>query len=64
MAGGGSQGSLAGVVVAEAVGVALEVEHDGAVQEPVEHRGGDGGVAQDLAPGGDPGVGGQDDAGF
>ena len=33
------------------VGVAVEVEDDGAVQEPVEHRGGDGGVAEDLAPG-------------
>jgi hypothetical protein len=38
------------VVVAQPVGVAVEVEHDGAVQEPVEHGGGDGGVAEDLAP--------------
>ena len=33
------------------VGVAVEVEDDGAVQEPVEHGGGDGGVAEDPAPG-------------
>ena len=39
------------MVVAEAVGVAVEVEHDGAVQEAVEHGGGDGGVAEDVAPG-------------
>ena len=37
------------MVVAEAVAVAVEVEHDGAVQEPVEHGGGDGGVAEDVA---------------
>jgi hypothetical protein len=34
------------------------------VQESVEHGGGDGGVAEDLAPGSDAPVGGQDDAGF
>lgn len=39
------------MVVAEAVGVAVEGEHDGAVQEPVEEGGGDGGVAEDLSPG-------------
>ena len=38
------------MVVAESVGVAVEVENHGAVQEPVEHGGGDGGVAEDLAP--------------
>ena len=37
---------------------AVEVEHDGAVEEPVEHGGGDGGVAEDLAPGADAAVGG------
>jgi hypothetical protein len=30
-------------VVAEVVGVAVEVDHDGSVQEAVEHGGGDGG---------------------
>jgi hypothetical protein len=38
------------VVVAEAVAVAVEVEDDGSVQEPVEHGGGHGGVAEDLTP--------------
>ncbi len=55
---------VAGVVVAEAVGVAVEVDHDAAVQEPVEHGGGDGGVAEDLAPGADAAVGGEHDRGF
>jgi hypothetical protein len=52
------------VVVAEAVAVAVEVEHDGAVEEPVEHGCGDGGVAEDLAPAGDAAVGGDHDRGF
>ena len=59
-----AEGVGAGVVVAEPVGVAVEVEHDRAVQEAVEHGGGDGGVAEDLAPGADAAVGGQDDARF
>ena len=54
----------AGVVVAEAVAVAVEVEDDGAVEEPVEHGGGDGAVAEDLTPGRDATVGGQHDAGL
>ncbi len=52
------------MVVAESVGVAVEVEDDGAVEEAVEHGGGDGGVAEDLGPGSDATVGGQDDAGL
>ena len=52
------------MVVAEAVGVAVEGEHDGAVQEAVEEGGGDGGVAEDLAPGSDAPVAGQDDGGL
>jgi hypothetical protein len=52
------------VVVAEPVGVAVEGEDDGAVQEPVEQGGGDGGVAEDLSPGPDAAVAGQDDGGF
>jgi hypothetical protein len=39
------------VVVAEAVGVAVEGHDDGAVQEPVQESGGHGGVPQDLTPG-------------
>jgi hypothetical protein len=62
--GGAAEGVGAGMVVAQAVGVAVEVEHDRAVQEAVEHRGGDGGVAKDLAPGPDAAVGGQDGAGL
>lgn len=50
-------------MVAESVGVAVEVEHDGAVEDPVEH-GGDGGAAKDLTPGRDAAVGGEDDAGL
>ena len=52
------------MVVSEAVAVAVEVEYDGAVQEPVEHGGGDGGVAEDLAPAGDAAVGGDHDRCF
>ena len=52
------------MVVAEAVGVAVEGEDDGAVQEAVEEGGGDGVVAEDLAPGSDAPVAGQDDGGF
>lgn len=49
--GGRSQGLASGVVGALSVGVAVEVEHHGAVKEPVEQRCGDGGVAQDIPPG-------------
>jgi hypothetical protein len=52
---------VGGVVGAEPVGVAVEVEDDGSVQEPVEHGGGDGGVAEDLAPRSDAPVARQDD---
>lgn len=52
------------MVFAEAVGVAVEVEDDGSVEEAVEEGGGDGGVAEDLAPGADAAVAGQDDGGF
>ena len=47
----------------EAVAVAVEVEHDAAVQESVEHGGGDDVVAEDVAPGGDAAVGGEHDRG-
>ena len=41
------------MLVSEAVGVAVEGEgeDDGAVQQPVEHGGGDGGVVEAVAPG-------------
>lgn len=54
----------AGVVLAEPVGLPVEVDDDGAVQEPVEHGRGDGGVAEDLAPRSHAPVGGEDDAGI
>ena len=40
------------------------VEHHGPVQQPVEHRGGDHRVVEDLSPGGDAQVGGQRDGAF
>ena len=49
---GGSGGWWAGeVAVFEAVAVAFEREDLGVVNEPVDHRGGDDVVAEDLAPG-------------
>jgi len=45
--GGGAECFSSGVVFAEAVGVAVEVEDDGSVEEAVEEGGGDGGVAED-----------------
>ena len=44
--------------------VAVEVQDDGPVQEPVEHGGGDRGVAEDLATSADPTVVGQGDGGL
>jgi hypothetical protein len=41
------------VAVFEAVAVAFEGEDLGVVDEAVDHRGGDGVVAEDLAPGAD-----------
>ena len=40
-------------MVAESVRGSVEGDDDGSVQEPVEHRGGDGRVAEDLTPGAD-----------
>ena len=50
---GGRPGVWAGpeVAVFEAVAVAFEAEDLGVVDEPVDHRGGDDVVAEDLAPG-------------
>ena len=64
-AGGGSAEGFGGVVViSEAVGLAVEVDHHQAVQEAVEHGGGHGGVTEDLSPSAHAAVGGDDDAGF
>ena len=61
---GGSGGRRAGeVAVFEAVAVAFEREDFGVVDEPVDHRGGDDLVAEDLAPGRERLVGGDDHAG-
>jgi len=46
-----AEGVGGGVVVAEPVGLAVEIDDHRAVQQSIEHRGRDGGVAQDLAPG-------------
>ena len=37
-------------MIPKAVGVAVQIEHHGSVQEPVEHGRGDGGVTEDLTP--------------
>ena len=55
---------VAGLVGSESVAVAGDVDDGAAVQEPVEHGGGDGGVAEDVSPGAGASVGGQDDAGL
>ena len=51
-------------MIAESVGGSVEGDDDGAVQEPVEHRGGDGGIAEDPAPGADGPVRGDHDRRF
>src|SRR3954447_22676739 len=51
------------VAVFEAVGVAFEGEDLGVVDEPVDHRGGGDLVAEDLTPGRERLVGGDDQAG-
>ena len=43
----------------EAVAGALDADDDGVVEEPVEQRGGDDGVAEHLAPFGKAAVGGR-----
>jgi IstB-like ATP binding protein len=59
---GGSERRDGVAVAAHAVAVAGHGEDGGVVQEPVEDGGRDGGVLEDVAPVGDPAVGGQDDA--
>ena len=52
--------ATAEVAVFEPVGIALEGEDFGVVDEPVDHRDGDDLIAEDLAPGGEGLVGGDD----
>lgn len=49
------------MVVTQPVGIPVEVEHDRSVQKSIEHRGGDGRIAEDLTPLTDTAVGGDDD---
>ena len=51
----------AGAAFAEAVALAFEGDHVGVVDEAVDERGGDHGVAEDLAPGLEAAVAGDDD---
>src|SRR5215470_15065 len=62
----GSFAEVAGVclVGAQPVGGAVDAGDGGTVQQPVEHGGGDGGVAEGGGPVGDADIGGQDGAGF
>jgi hypothetical protein len=53
-------GAGAEVAVFEAVAVAFEADQLGVVDEPVDHRDGDGVVAEDLAPGAEGHVRGHD----
>jgi len=46
-------------MVSEPVAGAVDLDDDGMVQQPVEERGGDDGVAEDLAPFGEATVGGK-----
>jgi hypothetical protein len=50
-----------GAAFAQAVALALEGDHRGVVNEAVDERGGDHGVAEDLAPGLEAAVAGDDD---
>ncbi len=51
-------------MVAEPAGAPVEGDHDSAVKEPVELGRGDGGVAEDFAPGSDGPVRGDHDRRF
>ena len=54
-------GAAGGAPLAQAVALALEGDHVGVVDEPVDEGGGDHGVAEDLAPGLEAAVAGDDD---
>src|SRR5215211_2427016 len=60
---GDGRGDAAEFSVLQAVGVALQGDDLGVVNESVDHRGGDGVVAEDLAPAGEVLVGRDDQAG-
>ena len=47
-------------VLTQTIARAFDLDDDGVVQEAVEERGGDDGIAEDLAPFGEAAVGGQD----
>ena len=47
-------------VLAQPVAGAFDLDDDGVMQQAVEQRGGDDGIAEDLAPFGKAAVGGQD----
>ena len=47
-------------VLAQAIAGALDLDDDGMVEQPIEQRGGDDGIAEDLAPFGEAAVGGED----
>ena len=49
---------------AQAVAGPLDLDDDGVVQEAIEERGGDDGIAEDLAPFGEAAVRGQDHGAF
>ena len=57
------RGCPAEVAVFEPVGVALDVDDFGVVDEPIDHGGGDGVVAEDFAPAAEGLVRGHDDGG-
>ena len=56
-----NRGRGAGAPFSESVALALEGDHVGVVDEAVDQRGGDHGVAEDLAPGLEAAVAGDDD---
>ena len=47
-------------MLTQAIARALDLDHDGMVEQPVEERGGDDGIAEDLAPFGEAAVRGED----
>lgn len=52
------------MVVSQSVGIAVEIEHYGAMQEPVEHGRSDSGVTENITPFADSAVGGDHDGGL
>lgn len=58
------QGLGVALVGAQPVGGPVDADHGGAVQQPVQHGRGDGGVAEGSSPVGDADVGGQDRRGL